>query len=342
MENPTSDPSATRPETANSQDSEQAIEGNDDSEQPRPALSLVSSSSGTSSDTEDGCFAKGTAEDKAAMEMYAAMLPRAHILGGINQRHLMIAGGIGLLLIAIAVGHHRLASNTASPPAESGPVAAPTAATPAPAVAAIPANSATPAAGAAAPAPAAPVIPINAAPGVAAPNLPAAEPVTDTQAPSPALTLADTTHPAAALVAVAKEPQAAAGPAPEPEQVAAPSNGAAEAQAAQGCREAIRRRDIKLVSASCETALAADPSLAKPLLAVAKVQFEKGKSAQAAVWARKIVQVNGSLADAYLIMGAAEQEARHLAAAKAAYQRYLELAPKGPDAKDVKSSLKSL
>ena len=46
--------------------------------------------------------------------------------------------------------------------------------------------------------------------------------------------------------------------------------------------------------------------------------------------------------DAYLIIGAAEQEARHNAAAKTAYQRYLDLAPKGPYAQDVRSSLKSL
>jgi Tfp pilus assembly protein PilF len=121
-----------------------------------------------------------------------------------------------------------------------------------------------------------------------------------------------------------------------------PAVAAADAPSVQACRDALKKRDLKLVSAKCETALTADSSLAKPLLAFAKGQFEKGKSAQAAVWARKIVQVNSSLADAYLIMGAAEQEARHAAAAKTAYQRYLELAPKGPYAEDVKSSLKSL
>jgi len=125
---------------------------------------------------------------------------------------------------------------------------------------------------------------------------------------------------------------------------AEPTTGAvvAETQNAQACRDALKKHDLKAVGAKCESALTADTSLAKPLLAFAKGQFEKGKSAQAAVWARKIVQVNNSLADAYLIMGAAEQEARHAAAAKTAYQRYLELAPKGPYAEDVRSSLRSL
>jgi hypothetical protein len=291
MEKVKSDRSATEPETANPRDSEEALGGQDMGEQPRPALSLVSDSSG-----ENGFFAKGAAEDKAALEMYAAMLPRGHILGRIKPRYLMMAGGVGLLLLGVAVGRHLPASNTVSTPAESSPSLAPAPAAPAPSVPAIPA-----------PAP------------VAAP-LPVAAPVP---------------------VAVAQEPQTVAEPAPEPEQAAPPAV-AAEAQDVEGCRQAIKRRDAKLVNASCEAALAADPSLAKPLLSFAKAQFDKGRSAQAAVWARKIVQVNGSLADAYLIMGAAEQEARHPAAAKTAYQRYLELAPKGPYADDVRSSLTSL
>jgi hypothetical protein len=282
MQNHTSDRSAIRPETTNQQDSEPLSEDNVESERPRPALSLVSDS-------------PETTEDKAAMEMYAAMLPRSHILGSIRRRHLVIAGGFGLLLIGLALARHLPASNAAASLSESGPVVSAAAAALTPAVPAIPA-------------------------------------ATPTTVPAPAA--------APVLVAVAQEPEPVAQPAPEP---AAPSSiRAAEAQDLEGCRQAIKRRDIKLVSASCESALNADASLAKPLLALARAQFEKGKSAQAAVWARKIVQVNGSLADAYLIIGAAEQEARHPAAAKTAYQRYLELAPRGPYAEDVRSSLKSL
>lgn len=292
METIKSDRPVTEPEAANPRDSEEALGGQDIDEQPRPALSLVSDTSG-----ERGFFAKGVLEDEAAMEMYADMIPRGHTLGRIKPRYLMMAGGLGLLLIGFAVGRHLPAPDTLSVPAESSPSPAPTPAAPPPSVPAIPA-----------PVP------------VAAPLPPAAP----------------------ALVAAAPEPQATAEPAPEPEQAAPPSTGAAEAQNVEDCRQALKRRDAKLVNANCETALAADPSLAKPLLSFAKAQFDKGKSAQAAVWARKIVQVNGSLADAYLIMGAAEQEARHPAAAKTAYQRYLELAPKGPYADDVRSSLKSL
>lgn len=284
-----SDRSATKPETASSQDSQEAIGSQNFGEPPRPSLTLVSDSSG-----ENGFFAKGAADDKAALEMYAAMLPRGHFLGKIKPRYLMVAGGVGLLLLGFAVGRHLPASTTAASSAESSP----------------------------APAPVAPV-----------PSVPAIPTPTPVAAPPPAA--------APVLVAAAQDPQLAAEPAPEPEQ-AQPSTEAAEAQNVEGCRQAIKSRDAKRVNASCETALAADPSLAKPLLSFAKAQFDRGKSAQAAVWARKIVQVNGSLADAYLIMGVAEQEARRPAAAKTAYQRYLELAPKGPYADDVRSSLKSL
>ena len=206
----------------------------------------------------------------------------------------------------------------------------------------------------------------GAAPAVAAAPLekPAAEP--DKPAPTPAVAAAPapeakaaeqpaeakTAEPVAKVaepVAKPAEKMAEAQPAekiaeakPAEAAPAEPTAGAAESQNVTVCREALKKRDLRIVSAKCESALMADASLAKPFLAFAKGQFEKGKSAQAAVWARKIVQVNTSLPDAYLIIGAAEQEARHNAAAKTAYQRYLDLAPKGPYAQDVRSSLKSL
>jgi hypothetical protein len=255
---------------------------NDQSERARPALNLVSNAS-------------GAAEDKAAMEMYAAMLPRAHILGSITRRHLMLAGGFGLLLIGLALARHLPASDAAAASLESNPGAAPSAAAPAPSLPAIPAP-----------------IPVA--------------------MPAPAV--------APAVVAVVNEPQAAAEPTPE--KAVPPSTGVAEAQDVEGCRQAIKRRDIKLVNVHCEGALAADPSLVKPLLGLAKAQFESGKAARAAVWARMIVQVNNALADAYLIIGVAEQEAMNPTAARTAYQRYLKLAPNGSFADDVRSSLKSL
>jgi hypothetical protein len=158
--------------------------------------------------------------------------------------------------------------------------------------------------------------------------------------------------PGSGAPAVAEAPKAE--PSPEPvkpaasaaqdEPVPAPKTAALAAapEAVGACRDAMKKRNAKAVSAACESALEADATLARPLLAFAKGQFEHGRPELGAIWARKILQVDGSLADAYLIVGAAEQEARRTSAAKTAYQRYLELAPRGPYANDVRSTLKSL
>lgn len=349
----------TRSEAANPHDSN-GTQDNKAGDNPRPMLSLVSESPGHSSHVEEGFFEKGTAEDKAAMEMYAAMLPRGFNLGRINPRYLMIAGAAVLLLVGVAAGRHlpggHSSGTVVAPPAEASPAqAAPAPAPAAPALAAPAATAEAPAPVPAVPAPAPTIPPAQLAaaePGAAEPTPPApAEPVAnkETPAPAPAVATAPAEQTAQPEAPAAPAP-AVAAPEPEPKALAAAETAPSEASAGapaetpnvQSCREAIKKRDIKAVGASCESALAADASLAKPLLSFAKAQFEKGKSAQAAVWARRIVQVNGSLADAYLIMGAAEQEAHHAAAAKTAYQRYLELAPKGPYADDVRSSLRSL
>lgn len=320
MKDRTSDRPKAWPNTTNSGDGQRDLDGHHHGEPARRALSVVGDSAG-----ENRASGKGTDDDKEIMAMYAAMLPRAHILGRITQRHLMIAGGVGLLLLGVAVARHLPASNAA---AARGPSAlAPSTVTPAPAVPAIPT----------APAPTALAGPSNA--GVAA-ALPPATPAPVPAKQSPSMTLAVVAPPV--LVAAAQDAQAAPSPAPKPAAAAAASPGAAETDGVQGCRDAIKRRDHKAVSALCESALAADPSLAKPLLALAKVLFESGRAAKAAVWSRKIVQVNSSLAEAYLIIGVAEQEALNPAAARTAYQRYLQLAPTGTFADDVRSSLKSL
>jgi hypothetical protein len=367
MEDVTGSGTAPRPETATPHDSQATTESHT-GENPRPMLSLVSPSPGSSAHVEDSFFEKGAAEDKAAMEMYAAMLPRGFNLGRINPRYLMLGGAAVLLLVGLAAGRHLPGghSTVTEPSAEASPAVvapAPVAAAPAPPPVVAPAPAAPAVPAAADPAPAAPTAPVaTAEPVAAAPSPAPAEPIANKEPPAPAPAIAAVPAeqpaakpetPAAPAPAVAPVPAekpralAVAEPAAAKPAEAAPAEPAvgaapAEAQNVQACRDAIKKRDIKGVGANCESAIATDTSLAKPLLGFAKSQFERGKSAQAAVWARKIVQVNGSLADAYLIMGAAEQEAHHAAAAKTAYQRYLELAPKGPYAEDVRSSLKSL
>jgi len=403
---------AKRPE-ANSHDAAGAVESHNGAEISKPVLSLVSEAHATSH-VEDGFFAQGADDDKAALEMYAKMLPTGISWKRINPRYLLIAGGTALFLIGLTTGRLLPRGPWIAPPPvdeESSPAVFAKPAAPAPAPAAVAPTAPVPAAAEpsaptpAAPAPAlaaaAPAEPTPAAPAAAAaptaalPTPAPAEPVADKEipatppaaTPAPAVAAAPLEKPAAEPDKPAPTPAVAAAPAPEAKAAeqpaeaktaepvakvaepvakpaekmaeaqpaekiaeakpaeaapAEPTAGAAESQNVTVCREALKKRDLRIVSAKCESALMADASLAKPFLAFAKGQFEKGKSAQAAVWARKIVQVNTSLPDAYLIIGAAEQEARHNAAAKTAYQRYLDLAPKGPYAQDVRSSLKSL
>jgi hypothetical protein len=232
-------------------------------------------------------------------------------------------------------------------PGIAAPAAEPVAATPSP----TPLAAAEPAAAPPSPTPLAAAEPAAAPPSPT--PLAAAEPAAAVAA-APALP----PPPAAAVVVPAPAqpstpPGLAAKPAevaPTPEGARAPAEEAAAhptatpsaSQTVEACREALKKRDAKAVTASCEAALDADASLARPLLGFAKAQFERGRSTLAATWARKVLQIDDSLADAYLILGAAEQEARRPSAARAAYQRYLELAPRGAYANDVRSSLQSL
>ena len=309
-------------------------------------LRLVTDPSSDDAHVEEAFFAQGEAEEQAALDHYAAN-PGQVVRHGLNFKlrrqgwlWVGIAGAAAVLLIGTAtVRHlvhrnHSLAQVPASVPVAPAVVAAaPVTTAPKPAAqppvnelaAAQPmiagSGGAAPSAVPLPPAPAPVVAPAAPAPAPTAPTLAAGPP-----APKPAKPVERV-----ALVASATaEPKVAA-------KIADPLNPAVDA-----CREAVKKRDAKAVSAACEAALEVDATLARPLLAFAKVQFERGKSGVGATWARKVLHVDDTLADAYLIVGAAEQEARRPSAARTAYQRYLELAPRGPYANDIRSTLKSL
>jgi hypothetical protein len=313
-------------------------------------LRLVTDPASDDAHVEEAFFAQGEAEEQAALNHYAAN-PGLVVRHGFNFKlgrqgwlWVGIAGTAAILLIGTAtVRHlvhrtHSLAQAPASVPA-------------APAVA--------PAVAVAVPVPIAPAAQL----AVTKPNeLAAAQPMivesegatasAKPSVPPAAAPAAAQEVPAPAPPTLAAEPPAAK-PATPVAQVALAASATAEAKVAgkaadlsnstvDACREAVKKRDAKAVSAACEAALEVDATLARPLLAFAKVQFERGKSGVGATWARKVLHVDNTLADAYLIVGAAEQEARRPSAARTAYQRYLELAPRGPYANDIRSTLKSL
>jgi predicted TPR repeat methyltransferase len=63
---------------------------------------------------------------------------------------------------------------------------------------------------------------------------------------------------------------------------------------------------------------------------------------QALAWGKKAIAADANAADAYVFIGGAEQTAGHGKAAKEAYQHYLQLAPKGRYAADIRAIVGAL
>jgi hypothetical protein len=209
----------------------------------------------------------------------------------------------------------------------------------------VPANSAI----AAAPAPAEPV-PANpavaAAPAQAEQALaPAPVPAVaeDHVAPSPASAAPAIAEPVPAAAekpaAPAAKPQAAPAVA---EAKPAPAAAADSSDAQARCKKAISDKRSKEILAACPDAFAAETSAADIAVALAKIEFDRGRGAQASEWGKKALAADPNAADAYVFIGGAEQSAGHRKAAKEAYKRYLQLAPGGRYAADLRSIVGSL
>jgi hypothetical protein len=97
-----------------------------------------------------------------------------------------------------------------------------------------------------------------------------------------------------------------------------------------------------VVLAACRPAIEAQPEAADIMVILARAELDRGRAGEAWTWAKKAVSVNPDLADGYLLLGGAEQEAEHPAEAKAAYKKYLELAPTGRHARDLRAILDNL
>jgi hypothetical protein len=240
-------------------------------------------------------------------------------------------------------------------PAQAEPIAANPSAAAAPAIAANPSAAAAPAQAEplAAPTPPSPVPAVAQAasapsPAVAAAPSPAA-------APTPAAAVAGQAEPAAAgqpspaAVAPGEAKPVAAGQDQdndndkEEAKPAAPSGATAGAADAQSrCKKAMSDKRSKEILAACPEAFAADSSAADIAVVLAKIEFDRGRGAQASAWGRKALAADPNAADAYVFIGGAEQSAGHRKAAKEAYKRYLQLAPGGRYASDLRAIVGSL
>ena len=276
----------------------------------------------------------------------------------IPSRQFMMGVAVGSTCIAIigcialwrsSANSHASAAVAVAPAAQAEPTPAnPVPAAPPPAAAVAPAAQAEPTpanpAAVAAPAQAEPVL----APSPSQPAPAVAEAV---PAPGPAAPAVAAAVPAAADKAL----PAVAAPAPAkpevvPEDVpavaidkpSAPAVAAGASDAQSRCKKAISDKRNKEVLAVCPDAFAADSSAADIAVALAKIEFDRGKSALAATWGQKAIAADPNAADAYVFIGGAEQSAGHRKAAKEAYKHYLQLAPGGRYAADLRAIVSSL
>jgi CheY-like chemotaxis protein len=143
---------------------------------------------------------------------------------------------------------------------------------------------------------------------------------------------------AAAKVAAATDAGAA-----RPPVAAAGDGGAAAEDVAALVRDAaaLRKKGKRAAAiAMYEKAAAVDPAADAAPLALANLYLDSGNNKKAAEWAQKAIAANAQGADAYMVLGTANLDLGRNADARAAFRKYLELAPKGRHAADVRALLR--
>ena len=108
------------------------------------------------------------------------------------------------------------------------------------------------------------------------------------------------------------------------------------------CRTQFLRDRIREAATTCAAALEANPGSADALTMMAHVELNRGHLGRANELAQKSLTIDPNQADAYVIIGGVHQDSGRNAQAKIAYRRYLQLAPHGRYAGEVRSIVGSL
>jgi CheY-like chemotaxis protein len=136
---------------------------------------------------------------------------------------------------------------------------------------------------------------------------------------------------------------AALPPKPIPTSPAAPAPAAA-AELHRKCLavDADGKGKAKAVSSACRPALEADPQAVDVMVILARAELDRGRLGEARTLAKRALAADPQRLDAYIYLGNAEQEAGKAEDARAAYKKYLELAPNGPFARELRAILSNL
>jgi hypothetical protein len=170
----------------------------------------------------------------------------------------------------------------------------------------------------------------------ATPSSPVAPP------PSPAVPPASRVAPPAPAPAVVKTKPATGQPEQLRPGLAAPPATADDLR--RNCLEtdAGGKGKAKAVSNACRLALEAEPKNVEIMVILARAEIDRGRLGEARSLARKALATDPQRLDAYVFLGTAEQEAGRIDDARAAYKKYLDLAPDGPYARELRAILNNL
>jgi Flp pilus assembly protein TadD len=108
------------------------------------------------------------------------------------------------------------------------------------------------------------------------------------------------------------------------------------------CRAQMTAGHIQHAVTSCRQASEARPRSSEALTLLAEAEFTRGHTGVALRLATQATNANQNFADAYVIIGGVYQEKGRNAEARAAYEQYLALQPRGKHAADLRAILGSL
>lgn len=130
----------------------------------------------------------------------------------------------------------------------------------------------------------------------------------------------------------ASKPQLAA-PAPKPQPPVQPSS----EQLLATCKSAFGERRFTDADTACRAATKADPGSAEAHSVLAHALFNLGRREEALSEAERVVAMQPDWPEPYVIVGGIKQASGEMVEAMAAYRRYLELAPNGSYADDIRA-----